>query len=209
MAENDYLRSRVGPKWKKVFALVELQQPTEEIRVAVEKAQVDRLRESGGMPLIDQLVDMAVQVIEDAKNGRVVSVAAVDEQCQHIVVEANGNLNTQVAARAAQCCICSVLTGLTAPRTEAETRDDLLARIGEEHFEFEFLGKARPILRSKVSGQAVDFDLREHELHEHMRPAWIRIASGLYDDPSAASLRAPRRRRGSRLPMPELLSHPL
>ena len=209
MAENDYLRSRVGPKWRKVFILVQHQQPTEEIRVAVEKAQVDRLRESGGMPLIDQLVDMAVQVIEDAKNGRVVSVAAVDEQCRHIVVEANGNLNTQVAARAVECYACSVLTGLIAPRTAAETRNDLLARIGEEHFEFEFLGKARPMLRGKVPGQAEDFDLSEHELREQMRPAWIRIVSSLCDAPSGANLRAPRRRRGSRLPMPELLSHPL
>jgi len=209
MAENDYLRSRVGPKWKKVFTLVEHQQPTEEIGVRVAKAQVARLRESGGIPLINQLMDAAVQLIEDVKNGRRVSVAAVDEQCERIVVEANGNLNTKVAARAAQCYICSVLTGLIAPRTAAETRNDLLARIGEEHFEFEFLGKARPILRGKVFGQAEDFDLWEHELREHMRPAWIRMARDLCADPSAANLRAPRRRHGSRLPMPELLSHRL
>ena len=97
MAEGDFLRSRLGPKWRKVFSLLEnpesLQYP-EQIVPDIVRAQISRLREARGVPYVGELVNAGVQWAERIQRGDPVSAAEIDRCFERIVAQAGGNLNT-------------------------------------------------------------------------------------------------------------------
>lgn len=200
MPDLDIIERKLRPGWRPAYNLVKGNQPTEEVARAIIKALAQCLREQGGQPQLHEVAQL-VQLRDSGRlNGR--SLADVAAKLEHGMTTLGGKLLAQAVLRPSLSDPASTL--LQGPPDVRVAREYLVMRIQNELFAQQrdyLVGKCFPSRDAAIRYEANLLALMDSDLDG--------LARNLARDPSARSLRAPRRRAQGRRTTEALLKEPL